>query len=314
MQSLTYRGRFAPSPTGPLHFGSIVAAVGSYLDARAHGGAWLLRIEDLDPPREMPGAAANILRSLEACALYWDEIEIYQSQRQEAYHAALGQLLLDRQVFPCTCSRKEIADSSLKDRQASVYPGKCRQGPKNKGVTPAYRLRVVEETIVFDDRVQGRIRQDLGRAVGDFVLQRADGRFAYQLAVVVDDAWQGVTDVVRGADLLHSTPRQLYLQRQLRLPTPRYAHLPLALNDQGQKLSKQTRAPAVTASSAAESVYTALVLLGHTPPNPLRGASPLELLEWGAAHWRITNVPRAQKMIGSHGDTGVVAEQQITLD
>lgn len=297
MRKLAYRGRFAPSPTGPLHFGSIVAAVGSYVDARAHEGAWLLRIEDLDPPRETAGASAAILRTLEACALHWDEIETYQSQRIEAYHLALGELLLDGKVYPCTCSRKEIADSWVKADKATIYPGTCRLGPKNGRATRAFRLRVANEMLAFDDRVQGRVRQDLPREVGDFIVQRADGHFAYQLAVVVDDAWQGVTDIVRGADLLDSTPRQLYLQRLLKLPTPRYAHLPLALNAKRQKLSKQNQAPAIAPATAALAVYNALAFLNQEPPSELKGAPAQEVLAWAVAHWAMDLVPPTRETV-----------------
>ncbi|HKY02731.1 MAG TPA: tRNA glutamyl-Q(34) synthetase GluQRS [Burkholderiales bacterium] len=283
MNGWLYRGRFAPSPTGSLHFGSLVAAVGSYVDAHAHGGSWLLRIEDLDPPRETPGAADDILHALESCGLLWDETVVYQSQRLEAYHAALGQLLLDGHVFPCACTRKEIADSVLEPDKTPVYPGTCRDGLPPGRTTRAYRLRISDETFVFDDRIQGRVRQELAKDVGDFIVQRGDGCIAYQLAVVVDDAWQGVTDIVRGADLLDSTPRQLYLQRLLNVPTPRYAHLPLALNGQREKLSKQTLAPPITAYK--EAVYEALTFLGHQPPISMRGAAPAELLAWAIANW-----------------------------
>lgn len=298
MNTPLYRGRFAPSPSGPLHFGSLVAAVGSFVDARAQGGSWLLRIEDLDPPREVPGAAADILRSLEACALHWDETEVYQSQRQDAYHAALGQLLLDGHTFPCACSRKEVADSAFTAEDgAAVYPGTCRHGLPPGRTARAYRLRVIDETLVFDDHIQGRTRQELGREIGDFIIQRADGCIAYQLAVVVDDAWQGITDIVRGADLLDSTPRQLYLQRLLKLPTPRYAHLPVALNERGEKLSKQTRAPAVSLQDTGAAVFEALCFLGHAPPESLRGTRAAEILEWAVANWSSKRIPQQQDAV-----------------
>jgi glutamyl-Q tRNA(Asp) synthetase len=239
-----YAGRFAPSPSGPLHFGSLVAALASWLDARAARGRWLLRIEDLDTPRTQPGAADDILRTLERLGLHWDGEVVYQSRRTGLYRDALERLR--DQTYWCGCSRREIADSSLglAADGAQIYPGTCRAGAA-PGKTPrALRLKVAG-AVEFLDRVQGRQAQLLERDVGDFVLERADGQFAYQLAVVVDDAAQGITDVVRGADLLDSTPRQVYLQQLLGYPTPRYLHVPAAVNAAGEKLSKQTGACAV---------------------------------------------------------------------
>jgi glutamyl-Q tRNA(Asp) synthetase len=233
-------GRFAPSPTGPLHFGSLAAALASWLDARAAGGRWLVRIEDLDPPRCQPGAADDILRTLERFGLHWDGEVIFQSRRADRYEKSLQ--LLREYSYPCGCSRREIADSALglAADGAQIYPGTCRDGLQGRAAR-ALRVRV-NGSVEFDDRVQGHIRQDLEREVGDFILKRADGHFAYQLAVVVDDAEQGVTDVVRGADLLDSTARQLHLLRLLGLPAPRYLHIPAAVNATGEKLSKQTGA------------------------------------------------------------------------
>ena len=214
-----YRGRFAPSPTGPLHFGSLVAAVGSWADARAHGGEWLVRMEDLDPPREVPGAADEILRTLEALGLEPDGPVVRQSERGDAYRAALDRLRDRGVLFACGCTRREIADSGLPGSDGGlVYPGTCRNGPPPGRPARALRVRVDDAVIAFDDALQGRVSQDLGRDVGDFVLLRADGFFAYQLAVVVDDAAQGITDVVRGIDLIDSTPRQIFLQRAARSP------------------------------------------------------------------------------------------------
>ncbi len=225
-----YRGRFAPSPTGPLHFGSLVAAVGSYLEAKSRGGAWLLRMEDLDTPRAQPGAADAILRTLEACGMAWDGDIVYQSRRSVAYRAALAHLEAQGLVYACGCSRREIADSGLGPDGALIYPGTCRNGLAPGKQARAIRVCVDHERIDFEDLVQGNLNQDLAAEVGDFVLRRADGLYAYQLAVVVDDAEQKITDVVRGADLLDSTPRQIYLQRRLGLPAPRYLHLPAASN------------------------------------------------------------------------------------
>lgn len=242
-----YVGRFAPSPTGPLHIGSLVAAMASYLDAKVHHGEWYLRIEDNDFDRNQQGAAQAIIRSLQRCGMHWDGEILYQSQREAIYEAAFQQL--GALVYPCACSRKEILDSQLRQGQAPnpVYPGTCRDGlPANKSAR-AFRLRVPIEPalqIDFTDRFLGPQQQNLSTEVGDFILKRADGFWAYQLAVVVDDAAQGITDIVRGADLLDSTARQIYLQRCLGLPTPRYLHVPVITNQDGEKLSKQTGAVA----------------------------------------------------------------------
>ncbi|MCC6472940.1 MAG: tRNA glutamyl-Q(34) synthetase GluQRS [Burkholderiales bacterium] len=286
------RGRFAPSPTGPLHFGSLVAAVASWCEARARGGQWLLRIEDLDPPRCAPGAAEDILATLERLGLDWDGTPMRQSTRGAAYAAALERLA--DHVFPCACSRREIADSALNPQGEQVYPGTCRGGlPPGRGVRSS-RLRVDECEIEFTDAVQGRIRQSLARDVGDFVLRRADGVFAYQLAVVVDDAEQGISHVVRGADLLASTPRQIYLQRLLGLPTPHYAHVPVALNAAGEKLSKQTLAEAIDPSHPAPALAAALAFLGQSPPPELARARARDLRDWALAHWSLERVPRVR--------------------
>ncbi|MEO0314090.1 MAG: hypothetical protein RI928_546 [Pseudomonadota bacterium] len=242
-----YTGRFAPSPTGPLHAGSLVAAMASYLDARAHHGRWLLRIEDIDEPRTVTGAAETICDALAALGMHPDGEVVWQSQRKIGYEAAFG--LLSEHVYPCGCSRKEIADSrtGIASDGAAIYPGTCRDGLAEGKTTRAWRLRVPPPmspagVISFEDRWLGRITETLSESTGDFVLKRADGFWAYQLAVVVDDAEQGVTDVVRGADLLGSTARQIYLQGLLQLPTPRYMHVPVVNNADGEKLSKQTGA------------------------------------------------------------------------
>ncbi|EKE17024.1 MAG: hypothetical protein ACD_10C00660G0001, partial [uncultured bacterium] len=247
-----YRGRFAPSPTGPLHSGSLVAAVGSYLDARTQGGEWLLRLEDVDTSRNVPGAAEQILATLEAFGFEWDGPVLWQSQRLEAYAEALAYLQAAGLVYGCACSRKEIADSASRPAidGGLAYPGTCRNGLPDGRLVRAWRLRVNDLPLVFVDRLQGQIVQQLASDVGDFVLRRADGLFAYQLAVAVDDDFQGISDIVRGADLLASTPRQIWLQRCLGFAEPRYAHLPVASNGVGEKLSKQTRAPALDVALA----------------------------------------------------------------
>ncbi len=291
-----YRGRYAPSPTGPLHFGSLVAAVGSYLEAKSRGGAWLLRMEDLDPPREQPGAAERILRTLEACGMGWDGDVMYQSKRSAAYRAALARLEAQDMVYSCACTRREIADSALGPDGALIYPGTCRDGLA-PGKTPrATRVRVDHDTIEFEDSVQGKVRQDLAAEVGDFVLLRADGLYAYQLAAVVDDAEQGITDVVRGADLLDSTPRQIYLQRLLGLRIPRYLHLPAAVNAAGEKLSKQTRAAPVDERDPVPALAQVMEFLGQAPPAQLRRAPLAEFWRWALAHWDAQRIPRRRSL------------------
>jgi glutamyl-Q tRNA(Asp) synthetase len=237
-----YIGRFAPSPTGPLHFGSLVAALASYLAARSAGGKWLLRVEDLDKPREQPGAADDILRALDKLGLEWDGPVIAQSTRLERYRAVLDDLARRGFAYPCACTRRELEDSALAIDGSRIYPGTCRRGLAPGKAARAVRLRTHGAPIGFADAVQGWLEQRVETAVGDFVLLRADGITAYQLAVVVDDLDQGVTDVVRGADLLDSTARQIHLQRLLGARSPRYAHVPVALNAAGEKLSKQTGA------------------------------------------------------------------------
>lgn len=286
----SYCGRFAPSPTGPLHFGSLIAAVASYLDARAHGGQWFVRIEDVDTPRVIAGAADDILRTLGSCGMVWDGPIVWQSKRSDAYAAALRTLAELGVVYPCGCSRREIADSALNGIEGPVYPGTCRSGLA-PGKTPrALRIDTRAQHIEFDDLLQGRVTQDLETEVGDFVLYRADRIFAYQLAVVVDDAEQGITTVVRGADLLHSTPRQIYLQRLLGYATPRYAHVPVAINAAGEKLSKQTRAHPVDAGAPLPALAAALRFLGHPPPEAVT-VDTTTLWRWAIGNWQLERVP-----------------------
>ncbi|HZW24811.1 MAG TPA: tRNA glutamyl-Q(34) synthetase GluQRS [Gallionella sp.] len=281
-----YRGRFAPSPTGPLHFGSLVAAVGSYLDARHHNGIWLVRMEDLDAPRCVSGAADDILRTLEAFGLHWDESIIYQSRRSAAYDEALHSLQTIGAVYPCCCTRKEIADSALHGIDGPVYPGTCRHGIPAGREGRAWRVRTGNEPVGFDDELQGHIAQHLESEIGDFVVKRADGLYAYQLAVVVDDADQNITHIVRGCDLLASTPRQIHLQRLLGLATPAYMHLPVAVNAQGEKLSKQTLAPAISTDHAVATLISALDFLQQQPPAELRQGSVEEVLGWAIKNWQ----------------------------
>lgn len=293
----TPRGRFAPSPTGALHFGSLVAAVGSFLDARHRGWDWLVRMEDLDRTREVPGAADGILRTLEAFALTWDGPVVYQSTRTDAYAQALEHLRALGLVYPCACSRKEIAAAGLAGPEGPIYPGTCRAGlaPGRRG--RSLRLRVPPGEVAFVDRVQGLIAQDVARTVGDYVIRRADGVHAYQLAVVLDDAWQGVTDVVRGADLTASTPRQILLQQALGLPTPAYAHLPLVLDRLGRKLSKSEAAAPVDPTDPIPAALRALRHLGQDLPPETPGTAA-ELWSWAIPRWDLGRVPRGPAQAG----------------
>lgn len=301
-----YRGRFAPSPTGPLHFGSMVAAVGSFLQAKSRGGEWLVRMEDLDPPREVPGAADDILRTLEAFGLHWDGAVMYQSRRQGVYQAAMKMLERLDAIYPCACSRREIADSSVKGVDGPVYPGTCRASLAPGRTPRAWRVKVDGATVEFADALQGCIVRDLAADFGDFVLRRADGFYAYQLAVVVDDAEQGVTEVVRGADLIESTPRQMHLQRLLNLPTPDYMHLPVALNVRGEKLSKQTLAAPADVTRPVPLLCQVLRFLGQDVPPELADGSPEDFWRWAIAHWRLDRVPRVPGVVVETPDGGLV--------
>jgi glutamyl-Q tRNA(Asp) synthetase len=287
-----YVGRFAPSPTGPLHFGSLVAALASWLDARAARGRWLVRMEDLDAPRQQHGAADLILRTLERLGLNWDGPVLYQSLRLRDYESALEKLRLH--TYWCGCTRREIADSSLgiATDGARIYPGICRAGLPAGKVARALRVRTDSEPVSFTDRVQGPQAQRVEKEVGDFVVYRADGQFAYQLAVVVDDAHQGVTDVVRGADLLDSTARQIYLQRLLGYCTPRYLHVPAAVNAAGEKLSKQTGARPVDTAKPEQAIRNALRFLGQ--------ARAVDLEE-AIANWDPSRIPRRRAIAAEDG-------------
>ena len=278
-----YVGRFAPSPTGALHFGSLVAALASYQEARAAKGKWHVRIDDLDQPRAQPGAADGILRALERLGFEWDGPVLVQSERLERYVAVLDELTRRALAYPCSCSRKELEDSALAIDGARIYPGTCRQGLAPGKQARALRLRTHNAPIGFADAIQGWVEQRVEQEVGDFVLRRADGIVAYQLAIVVDDMDQGVTDVVRGADLLDSTARQIHLQRLLGAPTPRYAHVPVVLNAAGEKLSKQTGAQPLDLADPEAELARARRFLGQD-----------------AAGWNLARVPRA-RAIGAPG-------------
>lgn len=287
MQPTSYVGRFAPSPTGPLHFGSGVTAVASYLQARAHEGRWEVRIDDLDPPREERGAASAILTSLEALHLYWDGEVVYQSARTSAYEAALDELRRRGAVYRCGCTRREVA--------GGPYPGTCRAGVAVGKVGRALRVRVEHAPVVFRDLLQGEQRTSLASACGDFVVKRADGYFAYHLAAIVDDAWQGVTEIVRGVDLLDSTACQVHLQTLLGLPTPTYAHLPVVLNERGHKLSKQTFARPIEPAAAAWALWHALAFLGFEPAAEVAAEGLDALLAWGVERWQLGRINAASR-------------------
>ncbi|MDO9080688.1 MAG: tRNA glutamyl-Q(34) synthetase GluQRS [Desulfuromonadales bacterium] len=289
-------GRFAPSPTGPLHFGSLLAALGSYLSIRRRGGIWRLRIEDLDPLRTIPGSEDELLRTLESLGLEWDGPLLRQSERFAVYEAALQELAAQGLLFRCSCSRKEIlATAPHAGEEGPIYPGTCRQGLRAGQEARALRLRVDNKIISFVDKLYGPYQQNLSLDVGDFVLKRADGLFGYQLAVVVDDGASGITEVVRGADLLASTPRQIYLQRLLGLPTPAYLHLPLALGDDGEKLSKRHGRYALPADPG-RALFSALIFLGQRPPPELRGAPPAELLAWAVTNFNVAAINKENRL------------------
>jgi len=287
---MSYRGRFAPTPSGPLHFGSIVAAVGSWLEARTRSGAWHLRIDDLDPPRVVPGADEAIRRCLTAFELHWDGPILRQGTRGSVYAAAFERLQRSGLVYPCACSRREIAAQGRMGAEGPIYPGTCRKGMPAGASVRAWRMRTEGATVEFDDRVLGVQRRDLERDAGDFVLLRADGVWSFHLASTVDDAQMQMTDIVRGADLLESSARQVHVLRALGHPIPTFVHLPVALDAHGEKLSKQTQAPAVDASRAGETLYQALNFLGQDVPDTLRRAGAREVLAWAQVHWDLQRV------------------------
>lgn len=292
MEKPIYRGRFAPSPTGELHFGSLVAAVGSYLDAKANKGEWVVRIEDIDETRCHPEYESSILKTLEAFGFEWDGPVIRQTDRIDAYRAAFDELKRKGLVYGCACTRREIADSAVGIDGAPIYPGTCRNGLHEGKTARAWRLRVPDKTIGFDDSIQGRQEQNLEKDVGDFVLLRSDGLFAYQLAVVVDDAGQGINHIVRGADLLASTPRQIWLYECLGQPVPTYAHLPLAVNENGEKLSKQTRAAPVDFADPVAMLTAAMRFLNLAPEKD--DFALQDCWNWAIMNWSINIAPKTQ--------------------
>jgi glutamyl-Q tRNA(Asp) synthetase len=274
-----YIGRFAPSPTGPLHFGSLLAALASFLDARANQGKWLMRIEDLDPPREPAGSAELILQQLQDFGMNWDDEVLYQSTRLGAYEEVMGQLQDKGLAYPCDCTRPQIREMGL------VYNGSCRERSTPPERPYALRLKTEALKIGFDDVIQGHFSQQLELDAGDFVIRRKDELYAYQLAVVVDDEFQNITHVVRGWDLLDSTPRQIYLQRVLNYQEMSYIHIPIIVDEKGQKLSKQAFAPSIETDRASEAIYKALVFLGQVPPAEIAIERPESQLQWAIANW-----------------------------
>jgi glutamyl-Q tRNA(Asp) synthetase len=285
--SSPYTGRFAPSPSGPLHLGSLYTAVASYLEARSRNGVWLLRIDDVDTPRVVPGAADAILRILERLALLWDGPVVRQSLNLPRYGEALMALDAAGLLYACNCSRKTVAKTPT--GISSPYPGSCRDAARSRQAPHALRVRT-GGSIRFRDRLQGEIVQDLSREVGDFVLRRRDGVYAYHLACVLDDFKSGISEVLRGMDLMDSTPRQILLQSLLGLPSPAYAHIPLVVDQAGIKLSKQSGAPPVDDRHASKVLAEVLTMLHHPPPLQLLGAPPQELLAWAQGAWTLERV------------------------
>lgn len=279
-----YVGRFAPSPTGPLHFGSLLAAAASYLQARANNGRWLVRVEDIDPPREEPGATDAILGALERYGFEWDGPAIYQAGSAAAHEAALRRLLEDDQAYPCGCSRRDLAQAP-QGPLGTIYPGTCRSGCT--AAETAIRVRTTDTAIAFSDGLQGRQQQRLEIETGDFVIWRRDGLVAYHLAVVVDDFEQGVTEIVRGVDLLDSTPRQLWLQDLLGYTRPAYLHIPVATHPDRHKLSKLTGAAAVSEDDPRGTLIQALEALRQRPPSELRDSSIADIWTWASSHWQV---------------------------
>ncbi|WP_299873891.1 tRNA glutamyl-Q(34) synthetase GluQRS [uncultured Cocleimonas sp.] len=291
-------GRFAPSPTGALHFGSLIAATASYLAAKQDpDGKWLLRIEDVDTQREQDGASQSIIETLESFGFMWDGEILYQSHQNEKYQAALDSI--SNHIYPCSCTRKYLQSLSATDTYGYIYPGICRNGINNPDIeNPSIRVKTISEEICFQDLCQPDIFcQDIEHEIGDFILKRRDGLYAYQLAVVVDDALQGINQVVRGSDILDNTPRQIYLQRLLGYPQPEYLHFPTAVTANGKKLSKQNHSPAISTENNSriqkiETLLAALEFLGQNPPNSSDFESLDDLWQWAFQHWKNDNIPK----------------------
>lgn len=286
---MTYRGRFAPTPSGPLHFGSIIAALGSYLQAKINNGKWLVRIDDIDQARAKKNADKIILEQLESLGLLWDEEIEYQSQNIDTYETALNELEELALIFPCRCSRKDLSNMP--------YPGTCREARLSKSNSNSIRIITDKQTITLTDKLQGEYSQTLETDIGDFIIKRADGYFSYHLASVIDDAKQNITEIVRGIDLLDSTPRQIYLQQKLNLITPTYLHLPIAINSEGKKISKSTEVESRYIHDPNIQLFNALVFLGQCPPEELRNDTPVSILEWAEEKWNIDLLPQQKEIV-----------------
>lgn len=293
MTKKTYRGRFAPTPSGPLHLGSLFTALASWLDARSQQGIWLIRMDDLDAPRCMPGAADTILAQLDQHGLCWDEAPRYQSKHVGDYLAALAELQEQQLLYRCSCTRMELQAESLKGPDGPVYTGRCQLQPRHPERMTALRFRVPPGTLLLDDEWQGEQRREVLNEIGDFVLQRSDGIVGYQLACVIDEAAQGITQVIRGSDLLGSSFRQRLLQTALGYQVPHYCHLPVLGDGSGRKLSKQNHAPAITAAEAPQNLWHCLRLLNQDPPAALAHEAPSVILQWAAREWRPQNISKA---------------------
>ena len=288
----SYRGRFAPTPSGPLHFGSLIAATGSYLQAKSHHGEWLLRIDDIDPPREQKGAADGILKTLEGFGFEWDSEVLYQSTRTQRYQEAVDELIQQHVAYACSCSRKELLKNAEQTKSGTVYPGFCRTKLLNITAETSTRLRCDNEPVRFKDLIQGNQSIDMENHIGDFILQRRDRLFSYHLASGIDDVEQKITEVIRGADLLNCTPCHIHVQRRLNLPSPDYHHLPLAVYETGQKFSKQTHASPIEVKHSVVLLYNTLKFLGQMPPIHLMDSTQKDIWEWAKTNWRLDLVPK----------------------
>lgn len=299
---MSYRGRFAPTPSGPLHMGSLFTALASYLRARDQNGQWLIRIDDLDTPRNVPGADTVILKQLESHGLEWNETPRYQTTHIEQYRSALNDLQERGNVYGCTCTRAELALTSHAGPDGPVYAGICR-GKNIGNEKHALRVSVTETSLSFKDLLLGQQTRQLRDEIGDFIVQRSDGILGYQLACAIDESEQGITEVLRGADLLDSTFRQLYLQQLLGLIPAQYGHLPVLIQADGKKLSKQNHADPIDASSASGNLMRCLISLGQNPPAELVGAAPREILNWATGHWQLALIPHKSALQWSNGQS-----------
>jgi len=299
MDTLLYRGRFAPTPSGPLHFGSLTTAVASYLQAKSQQGEWLVRIDDVDPPRIAEGAIESILHCLEKYGFEWDGPVFYQSKRDNAYQTAIDFLTELDLTYPCACSRKNIhaANANTPKSDPNIYPGTCRKGLQTGEKANTLRIKTDNAIVEFDDLFLGKTTQNIETEVGDFLLKRVGGYFAYHLAVAVDDAYQGITEIIRGRDLMDSTHRQIYLQKQLKLTTPRYGHLPLVIDENGYKMSKQNYNEInVLQTKPIVTLYKALLFLGQQPPSEILEGELDSLWYWALQHWRPENIPKNDQL------------------